>query len=82
VNFAMGQTDKTLVPYMYCNLYDNKNRFYKLVNEPLQVFGLTSYLAKERSYLVWEATIQGFGYLDSMLQRTVAYGVFKVEDLF
>ncbi len=42
------------------------------------VFGLTSYLAKERSYIVWSAAERGFAYIQKMLSRTDAYGAYKV----
>ena len=39
---------------------------------------ITSYLHKETEYLPWSATLTGLRYLDDMLERTAAYGNFKV----
>ncbi|GAB6029465.1 hypothetical protein CHUAL_005219 [Chamberlinius hualienensis] len=38
---------------------------------------ITSYLSKDMEYLPWRAAVQNFGFLDSMLQYTAAYGYWK-----
>ncbi|XP_068248686.1 aminopeptidase N-like isoform X2 [Palaemon carinicauda] len=39
--------------------------------------GLTSYLSKERSYVVWKAALQNFQYLYEMFEHDPAYGAFR-----
>ncbi|XP_064118220.1 aminopeptidase N-like isoform X2 [Macrobrachium nipponense] len=39
--------------------------------------GLTSYLSKERSYVVWKAALHNFQYLYDMFQHDPAYGAFR-----
>jgi aminopeptidase N len=45
------------------------------------VFGITSYLSKERSYIVWKTARAGFKYVETMLKRTEAFGVFRASTL-
>ena len=40
---------------------------------------ITSYLHKETEYIPWSAALTGLRYLDDMLERTAAYGKFKVR---
>ena len=40
--------------------------------------GVTKYLSNEREYIPWAAAMNGLNYLDSMLERSEAYGEFKV----
>jgi aminopeptidase N len=40
---------------------------------------LTSYLAREDQYLPWESTLSSLLYVQDMLSRSSAYGLFKVR---
>lgn len=39
--------------------------------------GVTQYLSREIEYTPWKAALYGFGYIDTMLERTPAYGEFQ-----
>lgn len=39
----------------------------------------TKYLLKEQQFVPWEATLNAFAFLDRMLRRTAAYGMWKVR---
>ena len=41
--------------------------------------GVTSYLNKETEYICWKAALTGLGYIEVMLDRTPAYGDFRVR---
>ena len=40
---------------------------------------LTSYLAREDQYLPWESTLSSLLYVQDMVSRSSAYGLFKVR---
>ncbi len=40
--------------------------------------GITRYLAREEHYIPFSTALDSLGYIKSMLERTVAYGDFKV----
>ncbi len=42
---------------------------------------ITSYLHKEQDYVPFSAALEGFKFMGAMLQRTAAYGDFKVHKL-
>ena len=41
--------------------------------------GVTQYMSAETEYICWRAALSGFAYIDIMLERTSAYGEFKVN---
>ena len=40
--------------------------------------GVTSYLHQEKEFTCWKAALSGFSYISQMLQRSGAYGEFRV----
>ena len=46
------------------------------------VLRLARYLKKEKDYLPWKAALDAFSFLNSMLQRTSSYEIFKVISNF
>eukprot|EP00095_Tigriopus_kingsejongensis_P003865 maker-scaffold1168_size57759-snap-gene-0.7 protein:Tk03865 transcript:maker-scaffold1168_size57759-snap-gene-0.7-mRNA-1 annotation:"aminopeptidase n" len=39
--------------------------------------GTTQYLSQETEYIPWKTALNGFGYIDTMLERTAGYGEFQ-----
>eukprot|EP00095_Tigriopus_kingsejongensis_P012300 maker-scaffold692_size110616-snap-gene-0.19 protein:Tk12300 transcript:maker-scaffold692_size110616-snap-gene-0.19-mRNA-1 annotation:"aminopeptidase n" len=39
--------------------------------------GTTQYLSQETEYIPWKAALSGFGYINTMLERTAGYGEFQ-----